>query len=473
MMSEDRTLRIPLHGRTIWYHFGFLTVFLFLVMAASGALMSVYYTPDATAALDDGAPTGVILDRDSGRITTVRLANPMQADSIAASIGVWPILRDTNSGRPVRANAAWLSVRHITDDVEFGSLVHSIHVIAANLLVATLLIHLFSALFMLSWRGSSRRAWYLGVALALLTFASAFSGYVLPFDRHGYFSAGIALGYLDNYLPVIGPMIAGALRGGAVVNPSTLRRMFSLHTIVLPLLTASTIIWHVVRVRTTGFSPASEAAPRRSSRSMWIAFATGAMAVCALTILTPAPVGVEATSVAMTAAAALLALSVPLLPAGCVAAAHALSEMVAPARLKARTAPRGATAPYSSHFIIRDLLCWLLLGASIVTAALLSLDTAIPTSGLTRLPVDLSIATPTPPLIRPPWYYLFGYRLLAALPGYLAMAALVGGVVLLLALPSIDGRPGAEHRGRVARAAGVALLAGYLILTAWGLYFTA
>src|SRR5690349_22734749 len=79
--------QVPLHGHTLWYYFGGMTLFLFSVQVMTGILLLLYYRP--------------------------------------------------SSGE------AYESVQFLMTEVQFGWLVRSIHAWSANLMVFTLFVHLF------------------------------------------------------------------------------------------------------------------------------------------------------------------------------------------------------------------------------------------------------------------------------------------------------------------------------------------
>jgi cytochrome b6 len=55
-------------------------------------------------------------------------------------------------------------------------------------------------------------------------------------------------------IPVVGSLIVELLRGSLSVGQSTLTRFYSLHTFVLPLLTATFMLAHFLMIRKQGIS---------------------------------------------------------------------------------------------------------------------------------------------------------------------------------------------------------------------------
>ena len=59
---------------------------------------------------------------------------------------------------------------------------------------------------------------------------------------------------LDNLIPGIGKISVISLRGGFSVNQSTLTRLYSIHTFVLPNVTLILLIIHFTMLRKQGIS---------------------------------------------------------------------------------------------------------------------------------------------------------------------------------------------------------------------------
>ena len=55
-------------------------------------------------------------------------------------------------------------------------------------------------------------------------------------------------------IPIVGPSLVELLRGGIGVGQATLTRFYSLHTFVLPLLTAVFMLIHFLIIRKQGIS---------------------------------------------------------------------------------------------------------------------------------------------------------------------------------------------------------------------------
>jgi len=126
---------VPLHRQSIWYYFGGMTLFLFVVQVVTGILLLLYYRPSAENAFE--------------------------------------------------------SIQFIMTEVKFGWLIRSIHSWSANLMILTLFIHMFSVYFMRSYNRPRELTWVTGVFLLLLCITFGFSGYLLPWNTVSFFATKV------------------------------------------------------------------------------------------------------------------------------------------------------------------------------------------------------------------------------------------------------------------------------------------
>lgn len=188
---------VPRHSKSFWYLFGGLTLFLFIVQVVTGMLLALYYKP-----------------------------SPSEAHE---------------------------SVLHIMHVVPYGWLVRSIHSWAANLMVATMLIHMFSVFLLKAYRRPREILWVSGVLLMFLVFGFGFTGYLLPWDTVAYFATLIGT-EVPKTLPIIGDWGVTLLKGGDEVGAETLSRMYALHVIILPLITFAVVSFHLLLNQQLGSS---------------------------------------------------------------------------------------------------------------------------------------------------------------------------------------------------------------------------
>lgn len=148
---------------------------------------------------------------------------------------------------------AFLSVKYIMNDVNFGWLIRSIHRWSASMMVLMMILHVCRVYLTGGFKKPRELTWVTGVILATLTVSFGVTGYSLPWDQVGYWAVKIVTGVPDA-IPFVGNFIVELLRGGVSVGQSTLTRFYSLHTFVLPLLTATFMLAHFLMIRKQGIS---------------------------------------------------------------------------------------------------------------------------------------------------------------------------------------------------------------------------
>jgi cytochrome b6 len=168
---------VPVHRHTLWYYLGGMTLFLFMVQLATGALLLVYYRPSAEAAYE--------------------------------------------------------SIQFLMAEVQFGWLIRSIHAWSANLMIFALFLHLFSVLLLRAYRPPRELTWVSGFALLGLALTFGFTGYLLPWNELSYFATRVGTQIIA-VVPVVGEFALRVLRGGNDVTGATLTRFYAIHVAILP-----------------------------------------------------------------------------------------------------------------------------------------------------------------------------------------------------------------------------------------------
>jgi cytochrome b6 len=207
---------VPIHRHSIWYYFGGMTLFLFVVQALTGILLLLYYRPTP--------------------------------------------------------NDAFESVQYIVTQVPYGWLIRSVHSWSANLLILTVFIHMFSVYFLKAYRKPRELTWITGMFLLFIMLGFGFSGYLLPWNTLAFFATKVGT-EMAATVPLIGPWLLKFLRGGEEVTGATLTRFFGFHVAVLPGLTTLLLAMHLLLVQRLGMSvpPGVERAieeGRQPARSM-------------------------------------------------------------------------------------------------------------------------------------------------------------------------------------------------------------
>jgi cytochrome b6 len=207
---------VPQHRYTIWYYFGGMTLFLFVIQVLTGILLLLYYRPTP--------------------------------------------------------NDAFESVQYIVTQVRFGWLIRSVHSWSANLMVFTAFVHMFSVYFLKAYRKPRELTWITGMLLLFIVLGFGFSGYLLPWNTLAFFATKVGTD-MAGFVPIFGKWILVFLRGGQEVTGATLTRFFGFHVAVLPGLATLLLAMHLLLVQRLGMSvpPSVERAieqGREQARSM-------------------------------------------------------------------------------------------------------------------------------------------------------------------------------------------------------------
>ena len=188
---------VPVHSHSIWYYFGGVSLFLFIIQVVTGILLLLYY----------------------------------------------------KSGEEF----AFESIQYIMSKVNFGWLIRSIHSWTANLFILTAMIHMFSVFFEKAYRKPREMTWITGMLMFFLALGFGFSGYLLPWNELAFFATKVGTD-IAGVIPFIGKPLMIFLRGGEEVNGATLSRFFGFHVAVLPGIFTVLLGIHLILVQRQGMS---------------------------------------------------------------------------------------------------------------------------------------------------------------------------------------------------------------------------
>lgn len=188
---------VPVHSHSIWYYFGGVSLFFFIIQVLTGILLLFYYKASA--------------------------------------------------------DLAYESIRFIMSKVEFGWLIRSLHSWSANLFILSVFIHMFSVFFEKSYRKPREMTWITGVFMFFLSLAFGFSGYLLPWNELAYFATKVGTDIVG-VVPLVGEPLKYFLRGGDDVTGATLSRFFGFHVALFPGIFTFLLILHLLLVQRQGMS---------------------------------------------------------------------------------------------------------------------------------------------------------------------------------------------------------------------------
>ncbi|HVW93442.1 MAG TPA: cytochrome b N-terminal domain-containing protein [Devosia sp.] len=141
------------------------------------------------------------------------------------------------------AQLAFDSVELIKRDVNGGRLIQAVHSVGASMFFLALYIHLARGMYYGSFKAPREALWLLGCLIFVLSIATAFFGYVLPWGQMSYWAATVITNIFAA-IPVIGDPLLQWLRGGFAVDNPTLNRFFSLHYL-LPFVIGAIVVLHI------------------------------------------------------------------------------------------------------------------------------------------------------------------------------------------------------------------------------------
>lgn len=207
--------RVPHYKGSIWYYFGGVSLFLFIIQVCTGILLMMYYQPGTDTAFE--------------------------------------------------------SVRLIVVHVKFGWLVRSIHSWAANLFIFSVFVHMFSVFFSKAFRRPRELTWVTGMILLALALGFGFSGYLLPWNTLAYFATKVGTAIVA-VVPGIGRPLMEILRGGSDVGGETLTRFYGLHVAILPALFTIFLSAHLLLIQVQGMHEPHAWENRPASQKRYMPF---------------------------------------------------------------------------------------------------------------------------------------------------------------------------------------------------------
>lgn len=133
------------------------------------------------------------------------------------------------------------SVIHVMRDVNYGWLIRVIHANGARIFFILMYIHVGRGIYYGSYWFEN--TWIRGITIILISIATAFLGYVLPWGQMSFWAATVITNLLSA-IPYVGIIMVEWIWGGFAVGNPTLIRFFSFHFLV-PFLILVVVILHL------------------------------------------------------------------------------------------------------------------------------------------------------------------------------------------------------------------------------------
>ena len=144
----------------------------------------------------------------------------------------------------IRMSEAYASTLNISFDIRGGLLMRQIHHWAADLFMASLIIHMLRVFFTGAYRKPREVNWLIGIVLFTLGLVEGLFGYSLPDDQLSGAGLRVFEGILQG-IPIVGTYLAFFLFGGPFPGNSILPRMYVLHVLLIPGLILALITAHL------------------------------------------------------------------------------------------------------------------------------------------------------------------------------------------------------------------------------------
>jgi quinol-cytochrome oxidoreductase complex cytochrome b subunit len=197
-VMEDQFNRVvPKHATNYIYCFGGIALVLFIILAVTGIMLAIYYEPTP--------------------------------------------------------DKAYQSILDITQRVQFGWWIRSIHKWAAGGMVLLVFAHMLRVFFTGAYKAPRELNWLTGVLLFVITMGFGFTGYLLPWDQKAYWATKVGTDIAGS-VPFVGHFLLVSLRGGDQISAATLGRFYDLHILVLPAIIVVLLLGHFWMIRRHGIS---------------------------------------------------------------------------------------------------------------------------------------------------------------------------------------------------------------------------
>lgn len=148
---------------------------------------------------------------------------------------------------------AYDSVRYISEEAPFGWLVRGLHVWGASAMVLAVVLHMLRTFVTGAYKYPRETSWVTGVVLLLLVLGFGFTGYLLPWNQTAYWATSVGVS-IAAQAPILGPAIAALLRGGEDLGAQTLARFYAFHVLFLPAAILAIVSAHLFMVVRQGIS---------------------------------------------------------------------------------------------------------------------------------------------------------------------------------------------------------------------------
>jgi quinol-cytochrome oxidoreductase complex cytochrome b subunit len=143
------------------------------------------------------------------------------------------------------------SIQIITYQVPFGWLVRNLHYWAAQWMVIVVALHMLRVIFTGAYKLPRQTNYVIGIALLVGTLLLNFTGYVLRWDDGTHWALIVGTNLIKD-IPLIGSTLYQIIVGGSQIGAATTVRFYGWHLFGLAVPTLILIVWHGFKVRRDG-----------------------------------------------------------------------------------------------------------------------------------------------------------------------------------------------------------------------------
>jgi ubiquinol-cytochrome c reductase cytochrome b subunit len=156
------------------------------------------------------------------------------------------------------------SLRYILTAVTAGPLMRGLHHWGASMIIVVVVFHMVQVFLYGAYKKPREATWMVGVVLLLVTLAFGLTGYLLPWDNRAYWGTTVTT-QIAALSPVLGSYLTRLLGAGDGVGVVTFARFYAMHVLILPPATILLVGLHIFLVRRHGVapSPGDEAKPKK------------------------------------------------------------------------------------------------------------------------------------------------------------------------------------------------------------------